>query len=119
MAVFGKSKAGIHQQTISTFLSAGTVVGGGLKAPAYARIDGSITGDVEVAEGLILGENAQINGNVSTGELVIYGTINGNINVRSIEIGATGKVSGDIVTNALAVETGGIYNGRLVMNTKA
>ena len=119
MSLLGNNKkAAIQQQHITTLLSAGTIVSGGLNAPAFARIDGTVNGDVEVAEGLILGETGAINGNVSTGELVVHGTINGNVTIKSIEIAASGNVNGDITTQLLAVATGGIYNGRLVMNGK-
>jgi cytoskeletal protein CcmA (bactofilin family) len=113
-----KNKTDIDLQAITTLLSEGSIVAGSLNAPAYARIDGQITGDVTIAEGLILGEKGAIQGNVITKQLIIYGTINGDIKVQSLEIKSSGKITGDIETGILLVETGGIYNGRLSMTTK-
>ena len=111
-----KNKPAIYRQPITTLISEGSVVDGSLQAKAFARIDGHIKGNVEIADGLILGKDGIIDGDVTTKELVVHGTVNGNITVSSIEIAATGKVTGDITTKALSVETGGVYNGRLVMN---
>lgn len=116
MGVFSKKdKVALDHQAISTLISADCVIGGSLTAPAVARIDGHVNGDVQVAEGLILGEQGIITGNVLTKEMVVYGTVHGNIAVQSLEIKSTGKITGDIATATLLVETGGIYNGHLTM----
>jgi cytoskeletal protein CcmA (bactofilin family) len=116
MGIFSKkNKMGIDLQTISTLITEGAIIEGGLKAPAFARIDGHVKGNVTVAEGLILGETGIITGNVTTKEMVVYGTVNGTLKVESVEIKNTGKINGDIKTQSLAVETGAIYNGNLIM----
>jgi cytoskeletal protein CcmA (bactofilin family) len=119
MGVFKKEKVGVDQQAISTLISEGSVIEGNLKAQAYARIDGHITGDVAVEEGLILGEKGIVDGNVKTKDMVVYGTVNGKIDVHSIEVKATGKITGDIRTGTLLVEPGGVYNGHMIMTTTA
>jgi cytoskeletal protein CcmA (bactofilin family) len=120
MALFKKEKVALDMQSISTLISEGCIFDGNLKAPAFARIDGQITGDVMVDEGLIVGEKGSILGNVVTKEMVLYGTITGNVQTNSLEIRATGKLTGDIRTQTLAVENGAVYNGNLNMtqNTK-
>ncbi len=116
MGVFSKKdKIALDQQAISTFIAEGAIIDGNLKAPAVARLDGQIIGDVNIAEGLILGEKGVIQGNVTTKDMVVYGVINGNITVESLEIKSTGKINGEIKTGALLVETGAIYNGTLSM----
>jgi cytoskeletal protein CcmA (bactofilin family) len=115
MAFFSKKNVAIDLQTISTLISEGCIIDGNMKAPAYARIDGQLKGDVIVEEGLILGEKGSIVGNVLTKELVVYGTITGNLQVSSLEIKKTGKVNGEIKTQTLSVENGAIYNGSLSM----
>ena len=117
MGVFSKKdKVALDLQAISTFIAEGAAIDGNLKAPAVARIDGQVIGDVNIAEGLILGEKGSIHGNVSTKDMVVYGVITGNINVESLEIKSTGKINGEIKTGALLVETGAIYNGTLSMH---
>jgi cytoskeletal protein CcmA (bactofilin family) len=116
MSIFSKKdKVSLDLQAISTLISEGCVFDGNLKAPSYVRIDGLITGDVIVDEGLILGEKGVIKGNVITKEMVVYGTINGTLQVSSLEIKASGKINGEINTQTLAVENGAVYNGKLSM----
>jgi len=116
MGVFKKkNKIALDLQAISTLISEGAVIEGDLKAPAFARVDGQINGNITIDEGLILGEKGSIQGNVHTKEMVVYGVVNGNVSVHSLEIKSTGKVNGDIKTHTLAVETGAVYNGNLLM----
>ncbi|MDP9077881.1 MAG: polymer-forming cytoskeletal protein [Bacteroidota bacterium] len=116
MALFSKKeKVSLDLQSISTLISEGSIFDGNLKAPSFARIDGQITGDVMVDEGLILGEAGSIHGNVITKEMVVYGVVNGNIQTNSLEIKASGKVTGEIRTQTLTVENGAVYNGSLSM----
>ncbi|MDB5130761.1 MAG: hypothetical protein JWR02_510 [Mucilaginibacter sp.] len=116
MALFSKQdKVSLDLQSISTLISEGCILDGNLKAPAFARIDGHITGDILVDEGLILGEKGSIQGNVITKEMVVYGTVNGNLQTNSLEIKASGKVTGEIRTQTLMVENGAVYNGSLSM----
>ncbi|MEN0055443.1 MAG: polymer-forming cytoskeletal protein [Mucilaginibacter sp.] len=118
MAIFGKKdKVALDLQAISTLISDGSILEGNLKAPAFARIDGQVNGNVNIDEGLILGEKALVIGNIDTKEIVVYGTVKGDIQTDSLEIKATGKITGEIKTQALLVETGGVYNGRLSMQT--
>jgi len=119
MAIFKKEKVALDMQSISTLISEGCVVDGNLKAPAFARIDGKITGDVTIDEGLIVGEKASIIGNVITKELVVYGKIVGNVQATSLEIRATGHITGDIRTQTLGVEQGAVYDGNLSMSQNA
>jgi cytoskeletal protein CcmA (bactofilin family) len=117
MAIFSKkNKVELDQQAISTMISAGCVLDGNLKAPAFVRIEGQITGDVTIDEGLILGEKGLITGNIITKELIVYGTVRGNISAHSLEIRSTGRITGDIKTQILQVETGGSHNGKLSMS---
>ena len=116
MGIFSKKdKVAFDLQAISTFITEGTVIDGNLKAPAVARLDGQVNGDVNIGEGLILVEKGSIQGNVTTKDMVVYGVVNGNIDVESLEIKSTGKINGDIKTAVLLVETGAIYNGKLSM----
>jgi len=112
-----KSKVELDQQVISTMISAGCVFDGNLKAPAYVRIEGQINGDVTIDEGLILGEKGSIKGNIVTKEMIVYGTVNGNINAYSLEIRGTGRITGEVKTQILQVETGGSHNGKLSMSS--
>ena len=116
MAMFSKKKIKLDQQVISTLISEGCVLDGNLKALAYVRVEGEINGDVTIDEGLILGEKGSIAGNITTREMIVYGTVLGNINTQSLEVRSTGRITGDIKTEVLQVEPGGSHNGKLSMS---
>jgi len=101
------------QHVIATLISEGCVIEGDIKAPKFVRIDGHVTGDVKVEEGMILGENGVVHGNIYTRELIVYGTVNGNIQAESLSLLSSGKISGEIRTQTLQVEMGAVYNGKL------
>ncbi|OOQ58807.1 bactofilin family protein [Mucilaginibacter pedocola] len=110
-----KEKVALDLQAISTLVSEGAVIDGNLKAPAFARIDGTVNGNITVDEGLILGEKGLVKGNIVTKEIVVYGKVTGNINCTSLEIRSTGNINGEVKTETLQVERGGIHNGSLMM----
>lgn len=110
-----KSKIALDLQVISTLISEGCIFDGNIKAPAFVRIDGQVTGNVTIDEGLILGEKGMVAGNILTKEMVVYGTIKGDIDTHSLEIKSSGKITGEIKTQKLLVENGAVYNGSLLM----
>jgi cytoskeletal protein CcmA (bactofilin family) len=117
MAMFSKKdKVVLDQQVISTLISEGCVFDGNLKAPACVRIEGQINGDVTIDEGLILGEKGIITGNITTKEMIVYGTVTGNIITHSLDIRSAGRITGDVRTQVLQVEPGGSHNGKLSMS---
>jgi len=105
----------INQQEISTLIGEGFALTGELTGKSVIRIDGKITGNVKVLNGIILGEKGMIIGDIETGSAVLYGTVNGNVKVQQLEIKKTGKVNGDIKTETLEIEMGAQYNGKLEM----
>ncbi|MBW4891221.1 polymer-forming cytoskeletal protein [Mucilaginibacter sp. HMF5004] len=116
MSVFNKKSKAIDQQVISTLISTGCVIEGNIKAPNFVRIDGQVNGDVKIEEGLILGETGVVHGNIFTREIIVYGTVNGNIQADALRIQSTGKINGDIKTQTLQVEMGAVYNGKISTN---
>jgi len=114
MSLFGKKNSNTHSNhAISTLICEGCVIEGNIKAPNFVRIDGRITGDIHIDEGLILGEKGVVYGNIVTKELIVYGTVNGNIKAEALRIESSGKINGEIKTQTLQVDMGAVYNGKL------
>lgn len=107
----------IDQQEISTLIGEGYTFIGEIQGSSVIRIEGKIVGDVNVEGGVVLGENGNIEGHITTKSAVIYGTVNGNVKAAQLEIKKTGYVNGDIVTDNLEIELGAKYNGKLNMQT--
>ena len=110
-----KQSLQINDQQISTIIGEGYVFTGEVQGSSVIRIEGKIIGNVNVDSGVILGENGIIEGNIASGSVIIYGTVNGNIKATHLEIKKTGHINGEITTDTLEIELGAKYNGRLNM----
>ncbi len=99
-----------------TLISKGCVVHGRIESDVFVRIDGHIKGDLIIGEGLIIGENGIIEGNIKAREIVVYGTVNGSVKADSIDIKSSGNILGELHTNSLQVETGATYIGNVTMD---
>jgi cytoskeletal protein CcmA (bactofilin family) len=101
---------------ITTLLGRGATFEGKLTFEGTVRIDGRFRGEVFSDDVLVIGEGAIVEAEVDIGEVIIQGTVVGNIKAkRSIEIHAPGRVKGDIHTPSLQIDKGVIFEGRSFM----
>lgn len=101
---------------ISTLLGRGTSFEGKLTFEGTVRVDGKLKGEVFSDDVLIIGEGAIVEAEIDIGEIIIQGTVIGNIRARrSIEVLAPGRVKGDLHTPSLQIEKGVIFEGRSFM----
>src|ERR1700761_290415 len=101
---------------ITTLLGRGAAFEGKLTLEGTVRIDGRFKGEVFSDDVLVIGEGAHVEAEIDIGEVIIQGTVVGNIKAkRSIEIHAPGKVKGDLHTPSLQVDKGVIFEGRSFM----
>ncbi len=101
---------------ITTLLGRGTSFEGKLTFEGTVRVDGKLKGEVFSDDVLIIGEGAQVEAEIDIGEIIIQGTVTGNIRARrSIEVLAPGRVKGDLHTPSLQIEKGVIFEGRSFM----
>jgi cytoskeletal protein CcmA (bactofilin family) len=101
---------------ISTLLGRGTTFEGKLTFEGTVRIDGKLKGTVFSDDVLIIGEGATVEADIDIGEIIIQGTLIGNVHAkRGIEVLAPGKVKGDLHTPSLQIEKGVVFEGRSFM----
>src|SRR5215467_890655 len=101
---------------ITTLLGRGASFEGKLTFEGTVRVDGRFKGEVFSDDTLVIGEGAVVEAEIDIGEIIIQGTVNGNIKAkRSIEIHAPGRVKGDVHTPSLQIDKGVIFEGRSFM----
>lgn len=105
----------LGKQEISTLIGEGFHIKGEITGNTVVRIDGKVTGNVNVESGIILGENGVIDGDIVSGSAIIYGTVNGNLSCGQLEIKKSGAVHGDIETDTIEIELGAHFTGKLNM----
>ena len=100
----------------NTLLGRGSEFEGKLTFEGTVRIDGVLRGEVFSDDVLIVGEGARVEASVDVGEIIIQGTVVGNIKAkRAIEILAPGRVKGDLTTPVLQIDKGVVFEGRSFM----
>lgn len=101
---------------VTTLLGRGAAFEGKLTFEGAVRIDGRFRGEVFTDDTLVIGEGALVEAEIDVGDIIIQGTVVGNIKAkRSIEIHAPGRVKGDIHTPSLLIDKGVIFEGRSFM----
>jgi outer membrane protein assembly factor BamB len=77
---------------------------------------GFSAGPALVDDTLVIGEGAVVEAEIEIGNVIIQGTVVGNIKASgSIEIHAPGRVKGDLHTPTLQIDKGVIFEGRSFM----
>lgn len=105
---------------ITTLLGRGAAFEGKLTFEGTVRIDGRFKGEVFSDDTLVIGEGAIVEAQIDIGDVIIQGTVIGNITAkRSIEIHAPGRVKGDLHTPQLQIDKGVIFEGRSFMEAAA
>lgn len=101
-------------------LAEGTHINGTLKFKRVVQIDGRFEGSVKSPGKLILGPTAQVDADISVGELEVQGTLRGKVEAKArLLIREGGVVEANIVTGKLAIESGAIFRGNCEMPAPA
>jgi cytoskeletal protein CcmA (bactofilin family) len=79
------------------------------------EIHGSVEGTVSLEERrLTIGSTAKVNADLTAREIVIYGSVKGNLRAKDrIEIKKDGSVVGDLSTARIMIEDGAYFKGSI------
>ena len=90
---------------------------GSVKAASDIHLAGKLNGDLNCNGNAIVGETANIKGNITANATTVMGQINGNISVKDrVELKATARINGDIRAKRLTVEDGATFVGKSEVN---
>ncbi len=106
---------GSENQNIDTLIGEHSHFNGELSFEGAVRIDGKFEGNIRSTnEGtLIVSEEAQIVGEVDVPNLLLHGTVRGNVRAtKSLKIGPTGRLNGDVEYSVVSLAEGAAVNGR-------
>ncbi|MEE8123062.1 MAG: polymer-forming cytoskeletal protein [Alphaproteobacteria bacterium] len=99
-----------RKQQPPSIISASLKIIGNLISEGDVQVDGIIEGDVKTRT-LTVSENATVKGQVEAKTVRVRGSVTGQINAHTVELGSTGKVAGDIVHAILTIEAGASLEG--------
>lgn len=97
----------------SAVLGKSVIVKGEIHGREDLTIDGEVEGTIELQEHrLTIGPNAKVNAAVKAREVVVLGTLHGNVETRDkVEIRKEAKLVGDIRTARIVIEDGAYFKG--------
>ena len=103
---------------MTALLGRGATFVGKLTFEGAVRIEGKFKGEVVSDGTLVVGKAAQVDAEIAVGEVIVEGTIVGNVRAtRSIELRSSGCVTGDLSTPMLQIDKGAMFDGRSIMGT--
>ena len=104
---------------LETIIGQDSVFHGTLRAKNSIRVDGRIEGGIAEANGVIIGDKGQVQGDINAKIVVIGGKVTGNITAtHSLEILPQAQVYGDIHSSLLSIGEGALFEGNCVMATE-
>ena len=88
---------------------------GDLSGSEDLYIDGQVDGTIQLSgNSLTIGPNGRVHANVSAKNVIVGGTIEGNIQAgERTELRKTAVVNGDVQSKRIAIEEGAFFNGKL------
>lgn len=105
-------------EQLNALLGKGSSFEGKLLFEGAVRIDGRFTGEIISTDMLIIGEGAEVKGEIQVGSLVVLGDYTGNAKaIKSIELKAPAKVRGALTTASIVIERGVFFDGTCKMDS--
>lgn len=97
----------------SNVLASGIEITGTIRFSNDMIIDGKIEGEIISDKGRVtIGENALVKGDITAGEVKVFGEVEGKITSQRCEMKQKSRLKGDIKTKNLSMEEGAQLNGR-------
>lgn len=110
------AKNNVSENPSVNIIGAGTTIEGDITTNGDMRIDGSLTGTINVKGKLVVGPSGMVEGEIICQNADVSGTIKGKIGVAELlSLKSSSKLNGDIITNKIAVEPGAAFSGSCSM----
>ena len=115
----GKLESEVNVNSISR-ISAGTIIKGEIVSPYDIRIDGTFEGKVQTKGRVVIGEKANVQGDIICANIDLWGKVEGNVFVKdTLALKEGCVVNGNLHIKRLSVELGSTFNGNCRMITEA
>lgn len=102
--------------SLSAFIDQGSEFEGKLTFKDTVRIDGTFRGEITSQNTLIVGETGEIMATVRSRQVIVSGTVTGNVFASDrLVLHKTARVDGDVEAASLAIEEGAVMNGKVTM----
>jgi cytoskeletal protein CcmA (bactofilin family) len=94
-------------------LASGIEINGTIRFSNDMIVDGKVEGEITSEKGRVtIGENAVIKGDITAGDVKVYGRIEGKITSQRCELKDKSRINGDIKSKVFSMEEGASLSGR-------
>ncbi|MGA8180722.1 MAG: polymer-forming cytoskeletal protein, partial [Desulfobacterales bacterium] len=102
---------------LTMLLGPGTAIEGAIEFKDTVRLEGYVKGKISSSDGtVIIGETAEVQGEIMVNIAIIRGKVNGKITARTrVEIYPPARIEADIHSSAVSIQSGVIFNGNCSM----
>ncbi|EPR43843.1 protein of unknown function DUF583 [Desulfovibrio sp. X2] len=114
--MLGRKKE-MSKDEINAFLGAGTAYQGKLHFQGSVRIDGVFHGEVTSDGTLVVGQEADVQGQIHVGQLVLSGRMTGEVHAREkVVLHKTANLQGSLYSPVLVIDEGAVVEGTITMH---
>lgn len=118
--MFKEKKSGSSPMAaVDTVIGSACRIQGDVAGEQSVKIDGEVLGNILVSAAVVVGESGRVKGDVRCDDLVVFGRVEGQVEVRRLQLKNTAQVVGNIHTQVLLVEEGAVYAGDVRMERPA
>lgn len=101
---------------VQTLVGAECTIKGTIEGSNSIKIEGTILGDINWDDTVIMEQGSICTGNISCANSIISGNVTGNITCSdSLTITSTGNINGDVLTSIFVIDEGGTLDGKCSM----
>jgi cytoskeletal protein CcmA (bactofilin family) len=103
----------------STVIGKSVIIRGELSGKEDLYIDGDVQGTITLPDNcLTIGPNAQVRADVNAQEVVIFGSLTGNISSTGrVDLRQSAIVKGDILAGRLSIEESAVLSGKVELKS--
>lgn len=101
---------------MDTIIGEQTTLKGNLESDSSIKVIGRVEGDIKASGDVVILVNAVVVGNIWAENLIIAGTVNGNINVKgNLHLESQARLKGDMVVHSFVTDEGAVFEGNCRM----
>ena len=114
--MFNNKQTNFEKTTFDTLVGANTELKGDITSKGIIRIDGKITGNINVQGDLFVGDAAYIKGDITASNIHVAGSLEGNVfSSGLLKLLSTSRLIGDIQVKSFVCDEGSIFDGTCKM----
>ena len=107
--------SGVPAPKIETVIGPNCRISGMLQSDGGIRIEGVFDGQIQTTGNLVIADTAKVIAEVQAYNVVVAGSLKGNVTANRVEITGSGKLWGDLNVNSLLLNEGAFLKGQTNM----